>query len=112
MPTSLSVIWIWPMVMAQLEGLDVEHFRFHIADGKTIHLDEEGQSLPDTRAAIGEARVIAWTVLCDLSDRVEDWSDWRINIVSDRGANLYVPFSTLFTARVRIRSWRRQPLRT
>jgi hypothetical protein len=62
-----------PWLTSVGEG-DMNRYRFEIFDGRAVHPDEDGLLLPGPRAAIEEARALAWALICDLAGVVDDWS--------------------------------------
>jgi len=70
---------------------------FEITDGATQHYSYSTCS-PSAAHALHDGRAAAWLLMCGLSQRVQNWSDWRINVSDEAGRSMVVlPFAFLLS---------------
>lgn len=62
---------------------------FHVRYGEESYLDEIGEDLPDNLAAWNEATASAGHSIRDLDGRLKPGTDWRMEVVDERGFVIY-----------------------
>ena len=68
-------------------------YRFHISDSEVAFFDENGIDLPTPSSALEEATATAWVLMYELADEINDWSDWRVDVVDENDSVVLVlPF--------------------
>jgi hypothetical protein len=77
----------------------LSRYYFHITDDQTMCRDENGLCLPSPTAALNEARISAWALMCDLAQDVADWSKWRAEVPDEQRTTIVLPFHRLFARR-------------
>ena len=55
-----------------------------------VELDEEGEELPDVRAAWREATVTAGQIIQDLDGKLRPGKNWRMEVTDESSKPLYV----------------------
>lgn len=56
----------------------------------TVHLDFEGEELPDKHAAWREATVMAGQLLQDLNGKLKPGHDWRMEVTDESKVTLFI----------------------